>query len=204
MIGACLRETFMSGHETQTILIILNSNQCMKKLLLSIMILAIGTRSFAERTDSIPASPADVSSVDAIIKAVYDVISGPAGEKRNWDRMRTLFVQDARMMPTGKRSTGEGVRRALSIEDYISSSGPFLEKNGFFETEIGRKTEQYGNIVHVFSTYESRKEKADEKPFMRGINSFQLWNDGKRWWVLTIFWESESKENPIPEKYIGN
>lgn len=175
----------------------------MKKLLFLLVVAVISAKSFAEQTDSIPANPADVSSVDAIIKAVYDVISGPVGEKRNWDRMRTLFVTDARMMPSGKRPNGEVVRRVLSVEDYINSSGPFLEKNGFFESEIGRKTEQYGNIVHVFSTYESRRAKTEEKPFMRGINSFQLWNDGKRWWVLSILWESETKENPIPEKYIG-
>ncbi len=175
----------------------------MKKILFLLLILLVCTRSFAEKTDSIPVNPADVASIDAIIKSVYDVISGPAGEKRNWDRMRTLFASDARMMPTGKRQTGEGVRRSLTVEDYITGSGPFLEKNGFFESEIARKTEQYGTIVHVFSTYESRKTKADEKPFMRGINSFQLWNDGQRWWVINILWEGESKENPIPEKYIG-
>ena len=157
----------------------------------------------ANDTDSIPADPKDVSSPDALIAAVYDVISGPAGQKRNWDRMRTLFVPDARMIPTGKRSTGESTRRVLSVEDYISSSGPFLEKDGFFEQEIGRRTEQFGNIVHVFSTYESKRATTDDKPFMRGINSFQLWYDGKRWWVITILWQSESKETPIPEKYIG-
>lgn len=176
----------------------------MKKIFLSIAILAISVSAFAERRDSIPASPADVSSIDGIIKAVYDVISGPAGEKRNWDRMRTLFVSNARMMPTGKTPTGEGIMRTFTIEDYISIVGPALESSGFFETEIGRKTEQYGNIVNLFSTYESRKTKTDEKPFMRGINSFQLWNDGKRWWVLSILWESESKDNPIPGKYIDN
>lgn len=171
----------------------------MKKIALSIMILVISTRSFAEKTDSIPANPNDVSSVDAIIKAVYDVISGPAGEKRNWDRMRTLFMPNARMMPTGR-----GMIKTYSVEDYINGLGPILESNGFFETEIGRRTDQYGNIVQAFSSYESRKTKTDEKPFIRGINSFQLWNDGKRWWILSILWESESKENPIPEKYIGN
>ena len=153
-------------------------------------------------TDSIPADPKDVSSPEAIVAAVYDVISGPAGQKRNWDRMRTLFVPDARMIPTGKRATGESTRRVLTVEEYIINSGPFLEKDGFFEKEIGNKTEQFGNIVHVFSTYESKKTLADEKPFMRGINSFQLWYDGKRWWVITILWQSESKDNPIPEKYI--
>ena len=152
--------------------------------------------------DSIPAEPKDVSSPEAIVAAVYDVISGPAGQKRNWDRMRTLFVPDARMIPTGKRSTGESTRRVLTVEDYITNSGPFLEKEGFFETEIGKKTEQFGNIVHVFSTYESKRTLKDEKPFMRGINSFQLWYDGKRWWVITILWQSESQDTPIPEKYI--
>jgi len=153
-------------------------------------------------TDSIPADPKDISSPEAIVAAVYDVISGQAGQKRNWDRMRTLFVPDARMIPTGKRPTGESTRRVLTVEEYITNSGPFLEKDGFFETEIGKKTEQFGNIVHVFSTYESKRTLSDEKPFMRGINSFQLWYDGKRWWVITILWQSESKDTPIPEKYI--
>ncbi len=175
----------------------------MKRLSILLIALVISTSVFANSKDSIPANPNDVSSVNAIIKAVYDVISGPAGEKRNWDRMRTLFTMDARLIPTGKKETGEGTRRAMSLEDYITSSGSFLEKNGFFESEIGRKTERYGNIVHLFSTYESKKTLQDEKPFMRGINSFQLWNDGKRWWVITILWEGETKDNPIPEQYIG-
>jgi len=183
----------------------LTENSEMKKIILFAIIatVQISANANMNKTDSIPADPKDVASAEAIVAAVYDVISGPAGQKRNWDRMRTLFVQDARMMPTGKRPTGEFVRRALSVEEYINTSGPFLEKDGFFENEIGRKTEQYGNIVHVFSTYESRKIITDEKPFMRGINSFQLWNDGKRWWIINILWQSESKETPIPEKYIG-
>jgi hypothetical protein len=194
----------MNGTRKKRMFATLITNQHMKKVFILLFVIAVATRSLAGQTDSIPANPNDVSSADALIKAVYDVISGPAGEKRNWDRMRTLFVPDARMIPTGRKANGEGARRSMSAEDYITNSGPFLEKNGFFETEIGRKTEQYGNIVHVFSTYESRKLKGDEKPFMRGINSFQLWNDGKRWWVINIMWESETKENPIPEKYIGS
>lgn len=175
----------------------------MHKILLLLFILPGSMISLANKPDSIPVNPADVNSVGSIILAVYDVISGPAGEKRNWDRMRTLFVPDARMMPTGKNAAGVVVRRVLSLEEYISSSGSFLEKNGFFEKEIGRKEEQFGNIVQVFSAYESRKTVLDEKPFMRGINSFQLWNDGQRWWVISILWENETRENPIPEKYIG-
>jgi len=170
--------------------------------ILATIILLCSTIKATTLTDSIPTDSKDVSSPEAIVAAVYDVISGPAGQKRNWDRMRTLFVPDARMIPTGKRPTGESTRRTLTVEEYITNSGPFLEKDGFFETEIGKRTEQFGNIVHVFSTYESKRTLADEKPFMRGINSFQLWYDGKRWWVITILWQSESKDTPIPERYI--
>ena len=115
-------------------------------LILAMIILSCTTIRATAITDSIPADPKDVSSPEAIVAAVYDVISGPAGQKRNWDRMRTLFVPDARMIPTGKRATGESTRRTLAVEDYITNSGPFLEKDGFFETEIGKKTEQFGTL----------------------------------------------------------
>jgi hypothetical protein len=174
-----------------------------KILLVCVAIITFSTtKANAIVIDSIPADPKDVVSPEAIVAAVYDVISGPAGKKRNWDRMRTLFVPDARMIATGKRQSGEITRRVMSVEDYINNSGPFLEKEGFFEKEIGKTKEQFGNIVHVFSTYESKKTLADEKPLMRGINSIQLWFDGKRWWVITILWQGESKDYPIPEKYI--
>jgi hypothetical protein len=194
----------MKGEENTEPITNLNKIYLMKRILvLTTIILFYTTINATSPIDSIPADAKDVSSPEAIIAAVYDVISGPAGQKRNWDRMRTLFVPDARMIPTGKRPTGESTRRVLTVEEYITNSGSYLEKDGFFETEIGKKTEQFGNIVHVFSTYESRRTKADEKPFMRGINSFQLWFDGKRWWVITILWQSESRDTPIPGKYIG-
>ena len=154
------------------------------------------------RPDSIPANPKDVESAEALVAALYNVISGPAGEKRNWERMRTLFLPEGRLMATGKKSDGTMGKRIMTVEDYIATSGPFLEKEGFFEREIGRRTEQFGSVVHVFSTYDSKRKLNDEKPFMRGINSIQLWNDGKRWWILTVFWQAETPDNLIPEKYI--
>lgn len=178
-------------------------NQHMKKIFLAIVILTISFTTFAGRTDSIPAKHSDVASVDAIINSLYNVISGPAGEKRNWDRMRTLFIAEAKMMATGKRQDGTIGKRVMTVEDYITVSGPFLEKEGFFEREIGRKAEQYGSVVHVFSTYDSKRKLEDEKPFMRGINSIQLWNDGKRWWIVSVLWQSETPDNPIPEKYLN-
>ena len=148
------------------------------------------------------ANPADVNSMDAIIAAVYDVISGPAGKKRDWDRMRSLFMPGARLIPTGPRQSGGYGSRAFTVEDYVTRSAPLFEKEGFFETERARRTESFGQIAHVFSTYESRHAPADVKPFQRGINSIQLMNDGKRWWIVTIFWQGEDEKNPLPEKYL--
>lgn len=172
-------------------------------LLFCLSVFSISSIEAAGITDSIPAAPADVESQDAIIAALYSVISGPAGESRNWDRMRTLFLPEARLVATGKRPDGMMGKRVMSLEDYIKLSGPVLEKDGFFEKEISRKTDQYGSVVHVFSTYESRRTLKDEKPFMRGINSIQLWFDGKRWWILTIFWQGETADNPIPQQYLN-
>jgi len=147
-------------------------------------------------------STRDVTSMDGIIKALYDVISGPAGQKRDWDGMRSLFIPGARLIPTTRQPSGQITTRVLDVEGYISGSGPSLEKNGFFEKEVARQTETFGNIAHVFSTYESRRNSDDPKPFARGINSIQLTNDGNRWWVVTIFWQAESPSAPLPAKYL--
>lgn len=145
----------------------------------------------------------DVASIDAIMKAVYDVISGDAGQKRDWDRFRSLFHKDAKLIPSGKnRQTGIVGARFLTPEDYILNSGPLLEKDGFHERELARHVDQYGNIAQVFSTYHAFRKKDDKEPFMRGINSFQLMNDGKRWWVINIYWQAETPENPIPKQYL--
>jgi hypothetical protein len=149
-----------------------------------------------------PADPADVASVDAILRALYDVISGPAGQRRNWDRMRSLFVPGARLIPTGRRADGTRSMQVWSVDQYISTVGPRLEEGGFFERELARRTERFGNIVHAFSTYDSKRAASDPQPFARGINSIQLWNDGTRWWVVSIFWEGERPDNPIPARYM--
>ena len=159
--------------------------------------LFLSTAAFAQQPSR------DAVSMDSIIASLYDVISGPAGQKRNWDRMRSLFIPGARLIPTTRQqATGLLGTRVLDVEGYISSSGASLEKNGFFEKEVSRQTEIFGNIAHVFSTYESRRNADDPKPFARGINSIQLMNDGQRWWVVTVFWQAEGPDNPIPAKYL--
>ena len=156
-------------------------------------------------TPSAPAAnPADVASVDAILTATYDSISGPAGKKRDWNRVRSLFLPGARLIPMAKGKDGIWAAEVLDVEGYIARAGDYLEKNGFFEREVARRTEQFGHIVHAFSTYESRHKADDPKPFMRGINSIQLMYDGKRWWIVTIYWQHENADDPIPEKYLKN
>lgn len=176
----------------------------MKKLLLILALVVFLSANLMAQTNETPAAnPKDVESVDAIMKAVYDVISGDAGQKRNWDRFRSLFYPGARLIPTGKNpQTGVVGARVLSPDDYVKRVEPVFDKDGFHEREMARRIETYGNIVHAFSTYEAFRKLDEKKPFLRGINSFQLLNDGKRWWIMTIFWEAETPENPLPKKYL--
>ena len=152
------------------------------------------------------ANVADVESIDAIVTAAYDSISGSEGQ-RDWNRVRSLFIPGARLIPTGSAPGAMNVNdkiapQVLDIEGYIVRSADYLEKNGFFEREIARRTEQFGHIAHVWSTYESRHKTDDPRPFMRGINSIQLMHDGARWWIVTIYWQHEGPDNPIPKKYL--
>lgn len=168
----------------------------MKKLILSFLFLC-WTPLFAQE-----ANLEDVSSPDAILAALYDVISGPAGEARDWDRMKSLFLPEARLIPTFMNQSGEQDYRFWSVQDYIDIAGKNLVENGFFETEIHRVTEDYGTIMQVFSTYESRRNLEDVDPFIRGINSIQLMDDGERWWIVNVFWMGETPQQPIPEQYL--
>ena len=157
----------------------------------------------AQAAPSTPlARPADVASEDAILAALYDVISGPAGQKRDWDRMRSLFLPGGRLVPTGPRAAGGFGSRVMTVDDYINSSGPYLEKEGFFEREVARRTERFGPVTHVWSTYEGRHKTSDPTPFLRGINSIQLFNDGTRWWVVSVFWAPETPNTPLPATYL--
>ena len=155
-----------------------------------------------------PAQPATVkeadgASVDSTIAALYDVISGPAGVPRNWNRMRALFAPDAKLMVvTPNREGGGFALRAMTVEDYISRNMSTFNTNGFYEKEIARTTDAFGQLVHVFSTYELLRAPNDTKPFMRGINSIQLAFDGKRWWIANLVWRAEDAGLALPERYL--
>jgi hypothetical protein len=146
------------------------------------------------------ARPGDVDSIEHIIAAVYDVISGPAGP-RDWDRFRTLYYSGARMIPSRRDDKGVVTARVSSPDEYATRAQDYFSKEGFFENAVANRVESWDHIAHVWSTYESRHAKG-EKPFARGINSFQLFNDGSRWWILTVYWESEDAAHPLPKKYL--
>src|SRR5437016_10752661 len=151
------------------------------------------------------ANPADVESIEAIVAAAYDVISGPAGKKRDWKRERSLFISGARLIPTAVdagRNDVDLAPQVLDVDAYIARVEPYFATAGFYEKAVARPVEQFGRIAHVWSTYESRHDPNDAEPFMRGINSIELFNYGRRCGMLSIYWQHESRQHAIPEKYL--
>lgn len=163
---------------------------------------AAATTPAATPAASPAARPVDVATVDGIVAALYDVISGTAGQPRDWDRMRSLFAPEGRLMAVGARPEGVYALRAMTVEDYIARNSKAFATMGFFEREAARSTETFGQIVHVFSTYESRHARGDAEPFQRGINSIQLYHDGKRWWIVNLLWRAEDASLRLPERYL--
>jgi hypothetical protein len=144
--------------------------------------------------------PDDVGSLDGIIAAYYDVISGPAGQPRQWSRDRTLYVPEIRFVSMSMGKDGKPVARTMTHQQFVDASDKSLQ-GGFYEKEVHRETQRFGNIAHVFSTYESRT-KADGPIIARGINSIQAYWDGKRWWITNAIWDEERADNQLPAEYL--
>jgi len=151
----------------------------------------------------------DVDSIEHIVAALYDVITGPAHQPRDWNRMRSLFVPGARLIPvrlvpaTADATSGPTTDVVfLTIDDYVKLAAPRMESEGFYERGIRNETDKFGNMVSVFSTYESRHALTDPTPFARGINSIQLLKDGSRYWIVDVFWDSERQGSAIPPRYL--
>ena len=144
--------------------------------------------------------PEDVGSPDTIIRAMYECISGPAGE-RNWNRLRSLYLDGARLIPTGIRLEEEDCLQAMSIDEWIEDVKDYFAENDVYEMEIMNHMDRFGNIIQVFSTYETR-DKPDGAPTARGIKSFQLLKHQGRWWIVTVARVVESDDNPIPEEFL--
>lgn len=145
---------------------------------------------------------ADVVSVDAIITAMYEVVSGPAGP-RDWARDRHLFHPQARLMrglppgspPADPPTPGLRVMSLAGFEDHVADR---LAAEDFYEIEIGREEFRFGRFVHALSAYSSHR-RPEEPPFARGINSIQLWWDGGRWWIMGLIWDWEGDGVRIPD-----
>jgi len=145
-------------------------------------------------------------SIEGIVTTAYALISGPAGQARDWDAFRALFIPGARMIPTNRAihgSTGGHPPEVMDVETFIRTTAPVIETTGFEERQVAMRVERFGCVAHAWSTYESRHAPEDAEPFSRGINSIQLYDDGARWWLVTIFWDSERPDNPIPHEYLA-
>jgi len=154
----------------------------------------------AELAGKVPAAkPEDVKSMDAILAAIYDVISGPAGG-RDWSRFRSLFLPQTRFTQVSTAPDGSKVILTWNVDEFVRDAGEVFSKEPFYEKAIVNRPESFGNVTQVFSSYESHRSLTD-RPFERGINSIQLLNDGTRWWVLSILWDTERAGNPLPAKF---
>jgi len=182
----------------------------MKKLLIGILISILSLNIQAQ--ESLKKVPKEsvafqidstaVSTLDSTIQSLYSVISGEKGKKRNWKHFKFLFKPEAKLIPTAIDKAGTYQLRYMTPDEYIKSSGKWLVEHGFFEKERHREVYTFGNIAHVFSSYEAFHSASDTQPFMRGINSIQLLNDGKRWWIVNVYWAQETDAHPIPKKYL--
>ena len=165
---------------------------------------SVGTSpmSALELAQRVPTAKAeDVNSVDAIVNATYEAISGPA-PSRDWKRFRSLFLPEARFTKASKGQDGKDFVVTWNLEDFIERATGIFAKEGFYESALVSEPQRFGNMAEVLSSYESRHAPG-EKPFQRGVNSFQLVYDGQRWWVLSITWDSERADNPLPAKLEG-
>jgi len=153
----------------------------------------------AVQIPQIPADPKDVASIDGIVKAFYETISGGKGVPRQWARDKTLYMRDIRFIGMDEQ---DGKIRAgiLGHQQYVNATNESFVTGGFFEHEINRVTRRFGNIAHVFSTYEFSAGDGKEKG--RGINSIELFWDGTRWWISSASWDEERPNNPIPKEFL--
>ena len=142
----------------------------------------------------------DIGTLDGIIKAYYETITGPAGQPRQWARDRTLYIPDIKFVSIEIRGN-KPFANVMSHQQYVESSDDYMVKNGFFEREIHRVTRTFGSMTQVFSTYEIRN-KANGPVMARGINSIELFYDGSRWWITAAMWEDERPGNPIPKEFL--
>lgn len=142
------------------------------------------------------ADPADVGTLDGIMAAFYEVVSGPPGQPRQWERDATLYLSGT----VFTIADSAGAYRNASPAEFAGRTDAFLVESGFVEREIHREIRRFGSVAQVWSTYEW--ETADGAAG-RGINGLHLVHDGERWWITHATWDNETPELPIPPEYLG-
>jgi len=145
---------------------------------------------------------ADVASSDALIAAYYDSLSTSAGKKRNRDRFLSLFFPGARLLPAEGKGHSGMMPHSFTAQSFLFDTEPHVLEAGLIEKEVARRTESFGKILHAFSTYEARHAASDPHPFVRGVNSFQLFFDGRRWWIASLIWQPETTKFTLPSDYL--
>lgn len=147
-----------------------------------------------------------LDSPESVVEALYDVLSGPAERERerDWDRLRALCLPGARFLIChGWDEKGRHVPglREWDVDGFIADARRAYAEDGFWEREIGGRTERFGNLAHRFSAYESRVGSESSEPVGRGINTIQLVRYDGRWWIASVVWDSETPDQPIPPEY---
>jgi hypothetical protein len=169
-----------------------------RKLLLFLVTLLLAPHSLPAqvgggRTD-------DVDTMDGILAAYYEVVSRPAGTAPDRERDEWIHHPDALVAITGVGADDVPVIQTMTLSEYHDRFGA-PDAAAFFEWEVHRVVQRFGNVAHVWSTYASSRE-PDGEVFGRGINSIQLYNDGSRWWITSWIFDQERAGNEIPAEYL--
>jgi len=161
-----------------------------------------------EELRSLPPAPRpdDVASPEAAVLALYDLISGPAGVERDWVRLRSLFDPRVRFL-IGRWLADPhrpcDVVYEWDLDAFVVEGRAFWQAEGFWESQVGARVEKFGNVAHVFSSYESRIGSPSAEPVGRGVNSIQLLRHADRWWIVAVAWDVETPEHRIPARLDG-
>jgi hypothetical protein len=178
----------------------------------ALLAIAVGGAPLSAQQTSAPAGapaataarPSDVASPEALLAAVYEIISGPASQQRDWDRFRSLHLPTARFVFVLSNPQGQQQLFNWSVDEFIQNAGPdFQTGAGFWEREIGRRVDRFGRAAQVFSAYESGQTGPNGPFTERGVNSVQVVHYQDRWWVANVVFDFESRGNPIPPEYLG-
>lgn len=147
---------------------------------------------------------ANVNSIDSIVTSIYEIVSGEEGEERDWELHRTIFHPEAKIISNYVDEQGEYQILFNDVEGYVDTFRDYFKNNDLYEVDVNREIEEFGNMAHVLSTFESYNTPEESTPYKQGLASIQLYNDGERWWVLSMYYKNENDQEKIPSKYLPN